>query len=365
MAVHASFEAPPPNFGGIAMAFIGVDLHSNSFTICRLKTDTEEEFESFQLSMDDVKRFCLGLDAEDSLAVEATSNSAGVCDQVRSCVGRLVVVNARRFELIRKSVNKTDRNDARARAYFLSKDMFPGTRLRTHAETELGALVQTRDVLVKQRTMLLNRIHAIFTRHGIKLKKEGLSSKRSLTDLSISQFTPVKQIELGVLRDQALRLTDTLKRLDKAIEKTAEQIDGYEEISSIKGIGARSAAILLAGIGNVDDFASADKLAAYFGSVPRVSQSDETDNRGKITKRGDRRVRTTLVQYTLIAIKYSGCLNAFYQRIKARRGAGQASIATPRKFLSIICDTLKNRRIFEDFTKVKIKENQCPAGHPS
>ncbi|MEM8693907.1 MAG: IS110 family transposase, partial [Pseudomonadota bacterium] len=83
------------------------------------------------------------------------------------------------------------------------------------------------------------------------------------------------------------------------------------------------------------------------------------------TKRGDRLLRTTLVQYTLIAIKYSGCLNAFYQRIKARRGAGKASIATPRKFLSIIYDTLKNRWIFEDFTKVKIKENQCPAGHPS
>ena len=347
------------------MAFIGVDLHSNSFTICRLETDAEEEFEIFQLSMDDVKRFCLSLDAQDSLAVEATSNSAWFCDQVRSCVGRVVVVNARRFELIRKSVNKTDRNDARALAYFLSKDMLPETRLRTHTETELGSLVQTRDVLVKQRTMLLNKIHAIFTRHGIKLRKESLSSKRRLNALGLSQFTPVEQIELGVLRDQALSLTDTLARLDKAIEKTAEQIDGYEEISSIKGIGARSAAILLAGIGNVEDFASADKLAAYIGIVPRVSQSNETDNRGRITKRGDKLVRTTLVQCTLIAIKYSGYLNAFYQRIKARRGAGKAIIATARKFLTIIYDTLKNGWIFEDFTKFKIKENQCPDGQTS
>lgn len=347
------------------MAFIGVDLHSNSFTICRLEAGAKDEFETFQLSMDDMNRFCLSLDAGDFLAVEATGNSAWFCDQVRSCVGRLVVVNARPFELIRKSVNKTDRNDARALAYFLSKDMLPETRLRTHAETELGSLVQTSDVLVKQRTMLLNKIHAIFTRNGGKLKKESLSSKRRLTDLGIGQFTSVEQIELNVLRDQALSLTDTLARMDKAIEKTAERINGYEEISSIKGIGTRSAAILLAGIGNVDDFASADKLAAYVGIVPRVSQSNETDNRGRITKRGDKLVRTTLVQCTLVAIKYSGYLNGFYQRIKARRGAGKAIIATARKLLSIIYDTLKNGWIFEDFAQFKIKEKQRPAGQSS
>lgn len=109
------------------MAFIGVDLHSNSFKVCRFETDAENKFEILRLSMDDVKRFSLSLDAKDSLAVEAKSNSAWFCDRLRSCVGRLVVVNARRFELIRRSVNKTDRNDARSLAYFLSKDMLQKT----------------------------------------------------------------------------------------------------------------------------------------------------------------------------------------------------------------------------------------------
>ena len=93
------------------------------------------------------------------------------------------------------------------------------------------------------------------------------------------------------------------------IKEAAAGLDGFEEISSIKGIGARSAAILLAGIGNVDDFPSADKLAAYVGIVLKVSQSNETDTRGGITKRGDKLMRTTLVQCTLVAIRYSGYLN--------------------------------------------------------
>ena len=127
--------------------------------------------------------------------------------------------------------------------------------------------------------------------------------------------------------------------------------------------------MFLSGIGNVDDFEDADKLAAYLGIVPRVSQSNETDNRGRITKRGNKLMRTTLVQCTLIAIRYSSYLNAFYRRIRDRRGAGKAIIATARKLLRIIYDTLKNGWIFEDFSAFKIASKtsgkQIQAGQSS
>lgn len=343
------------------MAFIGVDLHTNSFTICRLEADGSEAFQTFHLSAQALDQFCQSLDADDELAVEATGNTAWFCGEVRPCVGRIVVVNPRRFKVIRTSVKKTDKNDARALAFFLSRDMLPETRLKSTQESELASLTQTRDMLVKQRTMLLNGIHAMFVRHGMKLKKEGLSSKKRLREIDISQFTPLEQIELVALRDQALNLTETLSRLDKAIEEAASVMKGFEELTSIKGIGARSAAILLAGIGKVEDFPDADKLAAYVGIVPKVSNSNETRHSGKITKRGNKLMRTTLVQCTFIAIRYSGYLNSHYRRIKERRGAGKAIIATARKLLSIIYDTLKNGWIFDDFPNFKIKQNQCPA----
>ena len=123
--------------------------------------------------------------------------------------------------------------------------------------------------------------------------------------------------------------------------------------------------MLLSVIGNVNDFEDADKLAAYVGIIPKVRQSNETDNRGRITKRGNKLARTTLVQCTLIAIRYSGYLNTFYRRIRERRGSGKAIIATARKLLSIIYDTLKNGWVFDDFPNFKIKQNQCPAGQSS
>ena len=71
---------------------------------------------------------------------------------------------------------------------------------------------QTRDLLVKQRTILIQKMHGMFNRlYGIKLKKERLSSKKQLLALDLSQGTPgVFQIEMVALRDQALSLTTAL-----------------------------------------------------------------------------------------------------------------------------------------------------------
>ena len=344
------------------MAFIGVDLHTNSFTICRLRDDGSKSFETFSLSASALETFCLSLDGDDEIAVEATGNTAWFCDEIRPCVGRIVVVNPRQFKVIRTSVKNTDRNDARALAFFLSKDMLPQTRLKSSHESELASLTQTRDMLVKQRTQLLNGIHAMFVRHGMKLKKECLSSKKRLRELDITQFTMLEQIEVAALRDQALGVTDTLNRLDKAIETAASEMKGFEGLTSIKGIGARSAAVLLAGIGQVEDFPNSDKLAAYIGIVPKISNSNDTQHSGRITKRGNKLMRTTLVHSTLMAIRYSGYLNSHYQRIRERRGTGKAIISTARKLLLIIYDTLKKGWIFENFAEFKIKQNQYSAG---
>jgi transposase len=303
--------------------------------------------------------------ADDEVAIEATGNSAWFRDQILPCVGRVVVVNPSQFKVIRKSVKKTDKNDAAALALFLEKDMLPETRVKTSAENELASLAHTRDLLVKQRTRLLNKIHALHVGKGLKLKKESLGSKRGLAAIDMALFSPCEQVEITVLRETALSLTASLKQLDTEIEKHASALTGYEGIVSIKGVGPRSAAVLLAAIGNVHDFESADKLAAYFGMVPRVAQSNETDHRGRITKRGNKLARTTLVQCSLVATRYSPYLKNFHERIRQRRGTGKAIIATARKLLSIIYDTLKNGWVFSDFTTFSRSEPTLAAGQSS
>lgn len=329
------------------MSYLGIDLHTNCFTVCYRTQEDKERIHTFALK--DLNAFRKTLRKRDRVAVEATGNTRWFVEQIRSRVKEVIVVDPNKFEVITKSVNKTDKHDARTLAYFLSKDMLPKARMKDEQAVQLHSLAETRDKLVKQRTALINKIHNVLNGYGIKLQKESLGTQKGLDAIWSWDWPAVVAVELKVLVGQIQHLNEAVKHLDDELSQRGRELKGHANLSSIKGIGEKSATVLLSVIGEVEDFASPDKLSAYFGIVPRVSNSNETQHHGRITKRGSKLGRTTLVQCTLVAKRYSPYLQRFYNRLKLRRGSGKAIIATARKFLGIIYETLKNDWIFEDF----------------
>jgi transposase len=300
--------------------------------------------------------FCRWLRPEDELAVEVTGNTRLFTEAVSPHLKRVVVVNPQQFKVISSSVKKTDGNDARNLALFLSKDLLPEVRMKDKAHAEMASLAQTRDKLVKLRTALKNKINNILSAHGINLKKESLSSNKGLEAVLGMPLGDVVDVELRVLVEQIRSLNSSVAELEKAMKDQGPKLPGYKSLKSIKGIGDVSAGILLSVIGDVNDFGDPGKLAAYFGIVPRVSNSNETERTGRITKRGSKLGRTTLVQCGLIAIRYSAYLRSHYERVKARRGTGKAIIALARKFLNTIYYTLRDGLIWEDFANGVLAE---------
>jgi transposase len=296
------------------------------------------------------------LRAEDKLAVEATGNVRWFVEQIRPLVSRLVIVNPGQFEVIRKSVKKTDRHDARALAKFLQKDLLPESRLKEKSAAQMESLCQTRQKLVQLRTSLINKIHALHRARGIESKKSEFNSEKGLKAALNREWEALERVELEVIVSQIRSLDEGIKKIEKQIAESGREMEGYRNLKSIKGIGERSAAILLSVIGDVKDFEKEEKLASYFGIVPRVSNSNETINHGRITKRGSKLGRTTLVQCTLVAIKYSDYLRSYYTKKKSQKGSGKAIIATARKFLGIIYKTLKNNWVFADFPNFVLAE---------
>ena len=329
------------------MSYLGIDLHTNRFTVCYRTQQGKERLRTFALR--EVDAFRKTLRKRDRLAVEATGNTRWFVEQLRDRVKDVIVVDPNKFEVITKSVNKTDQHDARTLAYFLSKDMLPKARIKDEQIAQLHSLAETRDKLVKQRTALINKVHNVLNSHGIKLRKESLGTQKGWDAIWAWDWPAVVAVELKVLVGQIQHLHKAVKHLDDELSQRGRRLKGHANLSSIKGIGPRSATVLLSVIGEIKDFASADKLAAYFGIVPRVSNSNETQHHGRITKRGSKLGRTTLVQCTLVAKRYSPYLRRFYDRVKLRRGSGKAIIATARKFLGVIYETLTNDWIFEDF----------------
>jgi transposase len=336
------------------MRFIGVDLHSNSITVCYLTESGKEELQTYSLSA--LAEFQKRLKRTDWIAVEATGNTRWFVGQIKERVGRVVIVNPNQFEVIRKSVKKTDRHDARALAQFLSKDLLPEARLKDEGAAQINSLAETRDKLVKLRTTLVNKLHALHRGCGINSRKSQFLSEKGLRGVLARDWEAATRVEVEVMVTQLRSIHEGIRRLEAQMAESGAQLKGHANLVSIKGIGPKAASILLSVIGQVNDFESEEKLASYFGIVPRVSNSNETVQHGRITKRGSKLGRTTLVQCVLVAKKYSPYLQNFYERIKARKGGGKAIIAVARKFLGIIYRTLKNDWVFADFPNFVLAE---------
>ena len=336
------------------MRYIGVDLHTTQITVCYLTAKDDISIRKYQLS--EMEKFVSDLRETDELAVEATCNSRWFGEQVRESVSRLVLVNPRQFEVVKNSVKKTDKNDAINLARFLKADLLPEVRAKTQEAEKVQSLVNTRTKLVRLKTALLNKIHALYVSNGWKLRKTSLASEKGLEKVLREAWSEIERIELEIIIEQIRSLKVGIKKLDKAIDEEALKLKGFENLQSIAGIGSLSAGILLAVIGNIRDFETSDKLASYFGIVPRISNSNETVNHGRITKRGSKTGRTTLVQCSLSAIRKNEYLKTYYEQVKARRGHGKAKIALARKFLAIIYNTLTNNWVFADFNNFELAE---------
>jgi transposase len=329
--------------------YLGVDLHRDNFTVCTIAENGRRYFREYDIHS--LNYFAGRLRPTDQVAVEVSTTTRLFYETVAPHVEHVAVVNSSQFDVIRKSVKKTDRNDAETLALFLSKGLLPEIRMKDKLHAELASLTQTRDTLVKQRTALKNKINNIMAARGLSPRREQLSSEKGLRAVEGLPLGPVVLVEVRALVAQIRSLNQTISELEKTIKTEGEKLPGHKNLKSIKGIGDTSATILLSIIGDIDDFESEGKLASYFGIVPRVRNSNEMEHSGRITKRGTKLGRTTLVQCSLVALHYSEYLQRFYHRIAKSRGKGKAIIALAKKFLGIIFKTLKNGWVFEDFPK--------------
>ena len=334
--------------------YIGIDLHRNCFTACTRLENGREYLKQWPL--EELGKFTAKLRAGDQIAVEVTSNTRLFHDAVEPHVDRVVVVNPNQFKVITHSVKKTDPNDARNLALYLAKDLLPEVRMKDKTQAQIASLTQTRDTMVKLRTALKNKINNLCSAHGVNLAREALASEKGLRSVLAMKFEALVNLELKIIVDQIRSLNTSIAELEETIAKESQNLKGHSNLTSIKGIGGLSGGILLSIIGDINDFADEGKLAAYFGIVPRVSNSNETEHSGRITKQGSKLGRTTLIQCALIAQRYSPYLKRYYEKIKSRRGTGKAIVALARKFLGVVYRTLKNNWVFADFPNFVLAE---------
>ncbi len=122
---------------------------------------------------------------------------------------------------------------------------------------------------------------------------------------------------------------------EREIQSRLRRDRGYRVIQQINGIGPTMAAILVAEIGDVSRFRSAEALCSWAGLTPKHRESDTVVHRGAVTKQGSRLVRWAVIEGT---VRYHGGpkLAADWRRIAERRGKHKATVAVARKVLTLV-----------------------------
>jgi transposase len=227
---------------------------------------------------------------------------------------------------------KNDKVDAAILAQLLRADLLPEAWIAPPAVRQLRAMLRHRVQLVRLRTLLRNRIHAVLADHGHG-RPEGCWSGPGREWLASLDLPAVSR---EVIQD-ALALIDALQqpidRLDWEVHQHAKADPRVKVLTQLPGVGPFTALVLLAEIGDIGRFGSARKLASWAGLTPTVRGSDRTVRHGHISKQGSVWARWVLCEAAQTAKRHPDYA-ASYQDIARRRGKKIATTAIARKLLT-------------------------------
>ena len=205
------------------------------------------------------------------------------------------LVHPLRCKAIASARLKNDKVDAAILAQLLRADLLPEAWIAPPAVRQLRALLRHRVQLVRLRTLLRNRIHAVLADHGHD-RPAGCWTGPGRAWLAALDLPAASREVIG----DDLALIDALQvpidRLDWEIHQQAKADPRVKVLTQLPGVGPFTALVIFAEIGDVSRFASARKLASWAGLTPTVRGSDRILRHGHISKQGSAWLRWVLCE---------------------------------------------------------------------
>lgn len=236
---------------------------------------------------------------------------------------------------------KNDAVDAEAICEAVTRPTMRFVEIKS-AEQQSGLMLhRTRELLVRQRTALINSLRGQLAEFGL-IAPKGVWSIPDLHALAQGATPAVLPDAVRGCVELIMGQIDDLQTRIQAIEKAIRVKHRASEVSlrlqTIPGIGVITASAITATIGDIKAFKSGRHLAAWIGLVPRQSGSGGKVHMGKISKKGDAYLRKLLVLGATAVIRYCRNKPEFATWINAllqRRPARVVTIAVANKMARI------------------------------
>ena len=231
-------------------------------------------------------KYLATLPAGSPIAIESVGNWYWMIDAMEKAGHKPILVNPKKAKLLMGHINKTDKLDAKGLAILnlngsLPEVWIPPSELRDQRE-----LSRMRMSMVDVRTKFKNRIHATLSKYAISLdeevsdifgKKGRMLIQEAIRELPTETRHSVE--EQLILLDQ---VTGQIEKIEEHIREVVKATPMMQLIKSLPGVGDILTIVIALEIGTVERFASAEHLASYSGTVPRVSSSGGKTHYGQV-----------------------------------------------------------------------------------
>src|SRR5436190_15620133 len=204
--------------------------------------------------------------------------------------------------------SKNDANDAEAICEAVTRPTMRFVPIKTKEQQSALMLHRTRQLLVRQRTMLSNALRGHLAELGIvsaKGRNGTAELLRIIADDRDSRVSAAVRGILNVLARQYGAIGAEIASIDKSIMALHRGCEASRRLAEIPGIGPVGATALVAEIGDWNTFSSGRSLAAWIGLVPKQHSTGGKERLGSITKQGNRYLRWLLVVGAMAVIRYA------------------------------------------------------------
>jgi transposase len=233
--------------------------------------------------------------------------------------------------------NKNDAADAEAICEAVTRPTMRFVAVKSAEQQSVLMLHRTRELLVRQRTMLVNAIRAHMAEFGV-VARTGLPQVKELlaviTDEADERIPPLARTCLEGLARQLLSLEREIVGAEKRIHAWRRTNEESRRLETTPGIGPITASALASSIANPSIFKSGRSMAAWIGLVPRQNSTGGKERMGRISKQGDQYLRWLLVAGAMTVIRHAkrrGTTDPWLADIIADKPTKVAAVALANK----------------------------------
>jgi len=322
--------------------FIGLDVHKHYLVALGVDSSGRKVLGPQRVSLSDLEPWmCKTLTRNDAVALEMTTNTWQVHDDLLPHVHSVTVVHPPHLKVITKAQVMTDRLAAQHLARLHAKSLLVGIWVPSPEVRDRRALIARRSRMVSLSTQAKNRLHAVLHRHHLPLPEHGSPFYGERREWWVAlPLSSAEKVCLLTDFDTMIFAQGQIRIIEESLKEIAAQDPRLPLLVQITGVSMILALTILAAIDRIERFPDAKHLVGYAGLGARVHDSGLTTRTGRITKAGRRDLRAAMVEAAQTAANTHPHWQAELKRLELRLGRNKAIVAIARKLLVIVWHVL-------------------------